>query len=95
MKEFRLSAWPDLSPTYRRTGYRRILNDMSLRHVTVAQLAGSSGLRRQEVRRFIDMLGARGVIAERPCRAPDSMFGSLLPLGGWLRRALTSTQQGR
>ena len=95
MKEFRLSAWPDLSPSYHHTGYRRILNDMSLRHVTVAQLAGSSGLRRQEVRRFIDMLGARGLIAERHCSAPDSLFGSLLPLGGWLRRTLTTTQQGR
>ena len=95
MKEFRLSAWPDLSPSYHRSGYRRILNDMSHRHVTVSQLIGSSGLRRQEVCQFIQMLGARGLIAERDRSAPDSLFGSWRPLGGWLRRALATAQNGR
>jgi hypothetical protein len=96
MKEFRLSGWPDLSPPYQRVGYRRILSDMSLRHVTVEQLADSSGMRRQEVREFIDMLDARGLIAERNrSSAPASLFGSLRPLGGWLRRALAATQHGR
>jgi hypothetical protein len=53
-------------------------------------LAECSGIRRHEVRSFIEMLDSRGLIAEREAAIPDSLFGSLRPLGGWLRRALAS-----
>jgi hypothetical protein len=90
MKEYRLAAWPDLRPPFHRTAYHRMLSDMSHRHVTLAQLVDTSGLRRQQVRQFIEMLDGRGFISERDRSAPDSIFGSLRPLGGWLRRALAS-----
>ncbi len=95
MKEYRLSSWPQLRPPFDRIAYRRMLSDMSHRYVSVAQLALSSGIRRQEVRQFIDMLGARGIVLERDASLPDSLFGSLRPLGGWLKRALASSHTER
>jgi hypothetical protein len=95
MKEYRLAAWPELPVPYHRTAFRRMLSDMSQRHMSFAQLVGSSGLRRQEVRQFLDMLGARGLIAERDCLEDDSLFGSLKPFGGWLRRAFDGVHTGR
>ena len=95
MKEYRLAAWPQLRAPFDRIAYRRMLSDMSHRHVTLAQLSASSGIRRQEVRQFIEMLDARGMIAQRDASLPDSLFGSLRPLGGWLKRALATTHQER
>jgi predicted ArsR family transcriptional regulator len=72
-----------------RIAYRRMLSDMSHRHVTLAQLGESSGVRRQEVRAFIEMLQADGLLVQReaPAPAPDSFFDTLRPIGGWFRRA--------
>ena len=95
MKEYRLAAWPQLGSAFDRIAYRRMLSDMSLRHMTLAQLANSSGASRHDIRSFLDMLGARGVIAEREAPAPDSLFGSLRPLGGWLRKALSNPHDRR
>lgn len=95
MKEYRLAAWPQLRAPFDRIAYRRILSDMSHRHVTVAQLADASGIRRHAVREFIVMLQARGLVEGRDVSAPDSLFGSLRPLGGWLKRALASASDGR
>jgi hypothetical protein len=95
MKEYRLAAWPDLGAAYHRTAFRRMLSDMSHRHVTVARLVATSGLARHEVRQFVQMLDARGWISQRDCAAPDSMFDSLRPLGGWIRRAWATAYDGR
>jgi hypothetical protein len=90
MKEYRLAAWPQLRPPFDKIAYRRMLSDMSHRHMTLAQLVDCSGIRRHEVRSFIDMLEARGLVSHREAASPDSLFGSLRPLGGWLRRALAA-----
>ena len=95
MKEYRLVAWPQLRAPFDRIAYRRMLSDMSHRHVTLAQLAAASGIRRQEVRRFIEMLDACGKIAQRDASLPDSLFGSLRPLGDWLKRALSTVHGER
>jgi hypothetical protein len=95
MKEYRLAAWPQLRPPFDRIAYRRMLSDMSHRHMTLAQLVECSGIRRQEVRVFIEMLDARKLLIEREAAAVDSLFGSLRPLGGWLRRALAATHIDR
>jgi hypothetical protein len=94
MKEYRLAAWPQLQAPFDRIAYRRMLSDMSHRHLTLAQLCEASGIRRQEVRSFLDMLEARGMIAQRDAAASDSLFGSLRPLGGWLRKALAAAHGG-
>ncbi len=95
MKEYRLVAWPQLRAPFDRIAYRRMLSDMSHRHMTLAQLVECSGIRRHEVRAFLEMLEARHLIAEREAPIPDSLFGSLRPLGGWLRRALAASQIDR
>jgi hypothetical protein len=95
MKEYRLAAWPQLRPPFDRIAYRRMLSDMSHRHMTLAQLVECSGVKRQEVRVFIEMLEARDLLIEREAPPVDSLFGSLRPLGGWLRRALAATHIDR
>jgi hypothetical protein len=89
MKEYRLVAWPQLRPPFDRIAYRRMLSDMSHRHMTLAQLSDCSGIRRHDVRAFLDMLEARHLVAQRESAAADSLF-SLRPLRGWLRRALAA-----
>jgi hypothetical protein len=90
MKEYKLAAWPDLPPVYQRIAYRRMLSDMSQRYVSTPKLAQRSGLSRYEVRQFIEMLDARVMLLEHDSAAPDSIFDSLRPLGGWIRRALST-----
>jgi hypothetical protein len=84
MKEYRLAAWPDLEAFHKRIAYRRMLSDMSQRHVSLAQLVSCSGLSRQEVSRFLDQLESRGLVAQREVEAPAQLFS---PLRTWLRRA--------
>jgi hypothetical protein len=95
MKEYRLVAWPQLRAPFDRIAYRRMLSDMSHRHMTLAQLGECSGLRRQEVRAFLAMLDARSLLTDREAPPDDSLFGSLRPLGGWIRRAIASGQPHR
>jgi hypothetical protein len=88
MKEYKLSAWPDLPSTFHRTSYRRMLSDMSHRYVTVQQLMASSGASRLEVRLFLQLLGERGLLDDRDIeRSPLAAFG------GWLRRAIRGPEE--
>jgi hypothetical protein len=86
MKQYRLLAWPELHPAQNRIAFRRLLSDMSHRHVTIAQMAEASGLRRHVVRDFVDSLVGQGFVEAREAEPVDSFFGSLKPLGGWIRR---------
>jgi len=79
MKQYRLTAWPELRAPFQRTAYRRILNDMSQRYVSLAELALTSGLRRREVRLFVDMLCHDGMVGERIAEGSRSLLASLLP----------------
>ena len=94
MKEYRLSAWPEHSPEFQRTGHRRVLSEMSSRYMTVIQLADVSGLKKNEVRAFIEMLDGRGLVNEREATVPESFLDSKSPLG-WLRRAMTTSSDRR
>ena len=84
MKEFKLTAWPELPAPYQRIAYRRMLSDMSHRFVTAQQLCDSSGATKLEVRVFLQMLSERGLLRERDHEETQGLLG---PLGGWLRRA--------
>jgi hypothetical protein len=88
--EFKLSAWPELAAPYHRTPYRRMLCDMSHRYVSMRHLVEVSGLGRQEVRAFIDMLASRQLLLQREGRRPDSIFASLEPLRGWIKRTIST-----
>jgi hypothetical protein len=94
MKEYRLLAWPELPAEYRRTAHRRALSEMSQRFMSLAKLVEVSGLKKSEIRAFVEMLDGRAVIAERDTTAPDSFFDSISPLG-WLRRAMNANHERR
>lgn len=91
MKEYRLLAWPELSAEFQRTGHRRVLSEMSLRYMSLVQLSEVSGLKKNEVRAFVEMLDGRCLVADRDSTAPDSFLDSIRPFG-WLRRAKPVTQ---
>ena len=95
MKEYRLVAWPQLRAPYDRIAYRRMLSDMSHRYLTLGQLADSGGVRRQEVKAFLAMLAVKEQVIAREAPVSESLFGSLRPLGGWLRRAWGGVQATR
>ena len=95
MKEYRLSAWPDLDATYERMAYRRMLSDMSQRHVTLSQLALRSGLARHEVVQFLGVLAGRGVVTQRESARGARWAASLRPVGVWLRRAIALAHGSR
>lgn len=90
MKHYKLTAWPELQSPYHRTAYRRMLCDMSHRFVSVQHLVNVSGLGRNEVRQFVEMLEDKGLIAERPGGENDSIFDTLKPIGAWIFSALTA-----
>ncbi len=94
MKEYRLLAWPEHSAEFQRTAYRRVLSEMSLRYMSVAQLAEVSGLKRVEVRAFVAMLDSKALIGERDSSAPDSVLDGPGPWG-WLRRAINVSSDRR
>ena len=94
MKEYRLLAWPEHSAEFQRTAYRRVLSEMSLRYMSVAQLADVSGLKKPQVRAFVDMLDAKALIAERDTSGPDSSLDSVGPWA-WLRRAINVSSDQR
>ena len=91
MKEYRLLSWPELSSEFQRTAHRRVLSDLSLRYMTAPQLVEVSGLKKGELRVFLEMLDARGLLDERDSSAPDSFLDSIGRLG-WFRRAGPVTQ---
>jgi hypothetical protein len=94
MKEYRLLAWPELPAEYRRTAHRRALSEMSQRYVSLAKLVDVSGLKKAEVRAFLEMLDGRAALADRDTTAPDSFLDSIRPLG-WLRRAINPNHDRR
>ena len=65
MKEYRLLAWPELTAEYQRTAHRRALSEMSQRLHDLAKLVEVSGLKKAELRAFVEMLDGRAVLAER------------------------------
>ncbi len=91
MKEYRLLAWPELKSEFQRTAHRRVLSDLSLRFMSLAQLVEVSGLKKSELKSFLAMLDARGLLDERDSTAPDSFFDSIGKLG-WFRRSVPVTQ---
>jgi len=94
MKEYRLLAWPELPAEYRRTAHRRALSEMSQRYMSVAKLVEVSGLKKAELRAFLEMLDGRAVLTDRDTTAPDSFLDSIRPLG-WLRRAMSASHDRR
>jgi len=67
---------------------------MSQRHMTLAQLCDSSGLRRMEVTHFIEFLEAGGHVTERIAVIEPRLPRLMRQVGAWLRRAMVAVQGG-
>jgi hypothetical protein len=65
MKEYKLTAWPDLPTEYRRTAYRRMVSELSQRHVSEAHLHKCSGVSNAEVRSLLNHLQSAGQLDTR------------------------------
>ncbi len=95
MKEYKLVSLPELNSSFDKVVFRRMLSDLSHRHLTFVELVKESGLRRQEVRTFLDMLQGHGLLEERECSRDFSPTEGLLETfrqtPDWLRRAFSIT----
>jgi hypothetical protein len=78
MKEYKLKAWPELPPEFRKTAFRRMVSELSQRHVRVEHLQRCSGLAQAEVENFLLFLDRREVLEDRGCE-PEK------PKVGWMR----------
>jgi hypothetical protein len=95
MKEYRLLSWPELAAPFTSTAYRRMLSDLSHRYMSMSQLSSSSGVRRQDVRQFLDSLDSRGLLTERELFVSDTLLDSVRPVGDWIRRKLNLSHGSR
>ena len=95
MKEYRLTSWPELAAPFQGSAYRRMLSDMSHRYVSMSQLMSSSGVRRQDVRQFLDSLDSRGLLVEWELFVSDTLLDSVRPLGDWIRRKFNLSHGSR
>ena len=87
MKAYRLKSWPELPVAYRRTGFRRLLNDLSQRHMPECDLRQSSGLSSQEVRSLLAYLDERDLLEVREAAGlARARWWSPKPLLSWVRR---------
>jgi hypothetical protein len=93
MKEYRLVSWPELRHPHERTAHRRMLSDMSHRHLTVWQMVATSGLRRAEVQEFVEFLCGQGLVIERERRAA-SLYDRLAPVLAWVQRTWHAAARG-
>jgi hypothetical protein len=93
MKQYKLSAWPELTAPYHRTVYRRMLSDMSHRWMSCAALIECSGATKLEVRQFLQALESMGVLTDREDDS-DSFFDTTIrPMGDWLRTVFGADQK--
>ena len=79
MKTYKLKAWPELPPAFRRMAYRRLLSDLSQRHVSEQELRTTCGLPGSDVRALLSHLDQEGLLDTRD--APDATPASR----GWMR----------
>jgi len=82
MKTYKLKAWPDLPPGFRRMGHRRVLNQLSQRHVGEPELLRESGLPAQDLKLLLGHLSGHGLLDEREAPHAEVRAGHE---GGWIR----------
>lgn len=74
MKQYKLTAWPDLSPRFQNTTMRRVVSELSQRFVSTRDLARSSGAAPREIEELIAKLVKDGMLMTRD--APQSLQSS-------------------
>jgi len=76
MKQYKLTAWPDLPPRFQKTTMRRVVSELSQRFASVRDLARSSGASAREVEELVSTLEKEGMLMTR------AMPQSVGPSGG-------------
>jgi hypothetical protein len=83
MKEYKLLSWPDLPAEFRRTGFRRLLSELSQRHISEALLMKRDGIKPAEVRALLQFLAKLDLLDVREA-APTGRWRPSFT--SWLRR---------
>ena len=65
MKQYKLTAWPDLPPRFQKTTMRRVVSELSQRFVSVRDLARSSGASARDIEELIGKLEKDGMLMTR------------------------------
>ena len=65
MKQYKLTAWPELPPRFQKTTMRRVVSELSQRFVSVRDLARSSGASTRDVEELISTLEKDGMLMTR------------------------------
>ena len=74
MKQYKLTAWPELAPRFQKTTMRRVVSELSQRFVSTRDLARSSGAAPRDIEELIAKLDKDGMLMTRD--APQSVSGS-------------------
>lgn len=87
MKEYKLKAWPDLPAAFRQTSYRRLLSELSQRHIHEADLQSRSGLSRRQLHKLMALLATQQVLEVREAKPKPARWQDALPwlMGFWRR----------
>jgi len=65
MKQYKLTAWPDLPPRFQKTTMRRVVSELSQRFVSVRDLARSSGASVRDIEELVARLEQDGMLMTR------------------------------
>jgi len=65
MKQYKLTAWPDLTPRFHTTAMRRVVSELSQRFVSVRDLARTCGAPVRDIEELIAKLERDGMIMAR------------------------------
>ena len=65
MKQYKLTAWPDLPPRFQKTTMRRVVSELSQRFVSVRDLARSSGAAARDIEELVAKLDKDGMLMTR------------------------------
>jgi hypothetical protein len=65
MKQYKLTAWPDLSPRFQKTTMRRVVSELSQRFASVRDLSRSSGAAARDIEELIAKLEKDGMLMTR------------------------------
>ena len=77
MKQYKLTAWPELPARFQKTPMRRVVSELSQRFASTRDLTRSSGASSREVEDLIATLEKAGILMSRA--APQSVG----PSGAW------------
>jgi len=81
MKQYKLTAWPELPPRFQKTPMRRVVSELSQRFVGARDLARSCGAGVREVDDLLAWLEKDGMLMTRD--APQSVARAATPWQQW------------